>query len=92
MRSWPGKAATSLPLWPSQVNVVPLTIQLTHQFFQRMMGFFFPGRNMEEEEMGDEEDKSKLVTTGKLPGHGESPSPQPFLDAKATHGIKMQLV
>ncbi|XP_077167893.1 bridge-like lipid transfer protein family member 2 [Paroedura picta] len=47
-----------------EVNVVPLTIQLTHQFFQRMMGFFFPGRNVEEEEVGDEEDKSKLVTTG----------------------------
>lgn len=30
-----------------------------------MMGFFFPGRNVEEEEVGDEEDKSKLVTTGK---------------------------
>lgn len=49
---------------PPQVNVVPLTIQLTHQFFHRMMGFFFPGRNVEEEEVGDEEDKSKLVTTG----------------------------
>lgn len=43
---------------------MPLTIQLTHQFFHRMMGFFFPGRNVEEEEVGDEEDKSKLVTTG----------------------------
>ncbi|XP_064424989.1 bridge-like lipid transfer protein family member 2 [Latimeria chalumnae] len=47
-----------------EVNVVPLTIQLTHQFFKRMMGFFFPGRNVEEEEAADEEDKSKLVTTG----------------------------
>ncbi|XP_055513699.1 bridge-like lipid transfer protein family member 2 isoform X1 [Leucoraja erinacea] len=48
-----------------EVNVVPLTIQLTYQFFRRMMGFFFPGRNVEEEETGaDEEDKSKLVTTG----------------------------
>ncbi|XP_075760621.1 bridge-like lipid transfer protein family member 2 [Pelodiscus sinensis] len=47
-----------------EVNVVPLTIQLTHQFFHRMMGFFFPGRSVEEEELGDEEDKSKLVTTG----------------------------
>ncbi|XP_051891846.1 protein KIAA0100-like isoform X2 [Pristis pectinata] len=46
-----------------EVNVVPLTIQLTYQFFKRMMGFFFPGRNVEEEET-DEEDKSKLVTTG----------------------------
>ncbi|XP_072326063.1 bridge-like lipid transfer protein family member 2 isoform X2 [Scyliorhinus torazame] len=48
-----------------EVNVVPLTIQLTIQFFRRMMGFFFPGRNVEEDETGaDEEDKSKLVTTG----------------------------
>nr|XP_023411892.1 protein KIAA0100 homolog [Loxodonta africana] len=47
-----------------EVNVVPLTIQLTHQFFHRMMGFFFPGRSMEDDEVGDEEDKSKLVTTG----------------------------
>uniref|UniRef100_A0A8C5LG97 Bridge-like lipid transfer protein family member 2 n=1 Tax=Jaculus jaculus TaxID=51337 RepID=A0A8C5LG97_JACJA len=47
-----------------EVNVVPLTIQLTHQFFHRMMGFFFPGRNVEDDEVGDEEDKSKLVTTG----------------------------
>lgn len=47
-----------------QVNVVPLTIQLSHQFFHRMMGFFFPGRNVEDDEVGDEEDKSKLVTTG----------------------------
>ncbi|GCC17324.1 hypothetical protein chiPu_0020532, partial [Chiloscyllium punctatum] len=48
-----------------EVNVVPLTIQLTYQFFRRMMGFFFPGRNVEEDETGaDEEDKSKLVTTG----------------------------
>ncbi|CAH2220004.1 Hypothetical predicted protein [Pelobates cultripes] len=47
-----------------EINVVPLTIQLTHQFFHRMMGFFFPGRSVEEEEVGDEEDKSKLVTTG----------------------------
>ncbi|NXF21583.1 K0100 protein, partial [Rhodinocichla rosea] len=43
---------------------VPLTIQLTHQFFHGGVGFFFPGRNVEEEEGGDEEDKSKLVTTG----------------------------
>ncbi|KAH0511375.1 hypothetical protein LTLLF_147890 [Microtus ochrogaster] len=47
-----------------EVNVVPLTIQLSHQFFHRMMGFFFPGRNVEDDEVGDEEDKSKLVTTG----------------------------
>lgn len=49
-----------------QVNVVPLTIQLMYQFFKRMMGFFFPGRNVEEEEVTDEEDKFRLVTTGML--------------------------
>ncbi|XP_064157115.1 bridge-like lipid transfer protein family member 2 [Anguilla rostrata] len=47
-----------------EVNVVPITIQLMYQFFKRMMGFFFPGRNVEEEEVGDEEDKFRLVTTG----------------------------
>ncbi|XP_066552297.1 bridge-like lipid transfer protein family member 2 isoform X2 [Amia ocellicauda] len=47
-----------------EVNVVPLTIQLMYQFFKRMMGFFFPGRNVEEEDVGDEEDKSRMVTTG----------------------------
>lgn len=44
--------------------MVPLTIQLMYQFFKRMMGFFFPGRNVEEEEVADEEDKFRLVTTG----------------------------
>ncbi|XP_028320296.1 protein KIAA0100-like isoform X3 [Gouania willdenowi] len=47
-----------------EVNVVPLTIQLMYQFFKRMMGFFFPGRNVEEEEVADEEDKFRMVTTG----------------------------
>ncbi|XP_014859125.1 PREDICTED: protein KIAA0100 homolog isoform X3 [Poecilia mexicana] len=46
-----------------EVNVVPLTIQLMYQFFKRMMGFFFPGRNVEEEDVTDEEDKSRMVTT-----------------------------
>ncbi|XP_015238967.1 PREDICTED: protein KIAA0100 homolog isoform X2 [Cyprinodon variegatus] len=46
-----------------EVNVVPLNIQLMYQFFKRMMGFFFPGRNVEEEDVTDEEDKSRLVTT-----------------------------
>ncbi|KAK5620576.1 hypothetical protein CRENBAI_022122 [Crenichthys baileyi] len=46
-----------------EVNVVPLTIQLMYQFFKRMMGFFFPGRNVEEEDVTDEEDKFRMVTT-----------------------------
>ena len=33
-----------------EVNVVPLTIQLTYQFFKSMMKFFFPERNLENEE------------------------------------------
>ncbi|CAB1347938.1 unnamed protein product [Coregonus sp. 'balchen'] len=45
-----------------EVNVVPLTIQLMYQFFKRMMGFFFPGRNVEEEEVADEEDKSRMLS------------------------------
>ncbi|XP_071945413.1 bridge-like lipid transfer protein family member 2 [Antedon mediterranea] len=32
-----------------EVNVVPLTIQLTYNFFKRMMGFFFPGRSVDQE-------------------------------------------
>uniref|UniRef100_A0A8C4NNB3 Si:ch211-259g3.4 n=1 Tax=Eptatretus burgeri TaxID=7764 RepID=A0A8C4NNB3_EPTBU len=48
-----------------EVNVVPLDINFTFQFFKRMMGFFFPGRGeAEEEEASEDEDKSKLVTTG----------------------------
>ncbi|XP_036005393.1 protein KIAA0100 isoform X5 [Fundulus heteroclitus] len=47
-----------------EVNVVPLTIQLMYQFFKRMMGFFFPGRNVDEEDVTDEEDKFRMVTTG----------------------------
>lgn len=43
-----------------------------------MMGFFFPGRNVEEEEVGDEEDKSKLVTTGKFMGPSLIPPPLPL--------------
>lgn len=49
--------------------MVPLTIQLMYQFFKRMMGFFFPGRNVEEEEYADEEDKFRLVTTGMFWGY-----------------------
>ena len=33
-----------------EVNVVPLTIQLTHHFFKTMMAFFFPGKNLDSEE------------------------------------------
>lgn len=57
-----------------QVNVVPLTIQLMYQFFKRMMGFFFPGRNVEEEEVADEEDKFRLVTTGMFFNRGNMPT------------------
>ena len=32
-----------------QFDVVPLIIQLTDQFFKRMMTFFFPGKNSEDD-------------------------------------------
>jgi hypothetical protein len=33
-----------------EVNVVPLTIQLTNHFFSTLMKFFFPGRNVDAED------------------------------------------
>ena len=30
-----------------EVNVVPITIQLTYRFYKTVMGFFFPGRNID---------------------------------------------
>ncbi len=33
-----------------EVNVVPLTIQLTHRFYSAAMAFFFPGKNIDSEE------------------------------------------
>ncbi len=33
-----------------EVNVVPLTIQLTHRFYTAAMAFFFPGKNIDHEE------------------------------------------
>ena len=32
-----------------EVNVVPLTIQLSSRFFKKTMAFFFPGRHVEKE-------------------------------------------
>ena len=34
--------------------MVPLTIQVSYEFYKRMMGFFFPGKNVEEEDVSDE--------------------------------------
>ncbi|XP_064647364.1 protein hobbit-like isoform X2 [Lineus longissimus] len=43
-----------------EVNVVPLTIQMTNQFFRTLMKFFFPGRNVEaEDEKHDEQASGK---------------------------------
>jgi len=38
-----------------EVNVVPLQIQLTYELFKKMMEFFFPDKNI------DNEDQGKLI-------------------------------
>ncbi|XP_022101959.1 protein KIAA0100-like isoform X3 [Acanthaster planci] len=40
-----------------ELSVVPLTIQLTYKFFKKMMGFFFPGRNVDQESIPEEQGK-----------------------------------
>lgn len=35
-----------------EVNVVPIRIQMTFQFYKTVMGFFFPDKNIETEGQG----------------------------------------
>lgn len=37
-----------------EVNVVPIRIQMTFQFYKTVMGFFFPDKNIETEGQGKE--------------------------------------
>lgn len=36
-----------------EVNVVPLTIQMTARFYSTVMAFFFPGKHMESDDSGN---------------------------------------
>ncbi|KAL4223452.1 hypothetical protein ACF0H5_016923 [Mactra antiquata] len=37
-----------------EVNLVPLQIQMTYQFFKKLMGFFFPDKNIDNEDQDDD--------------------------------------
>jgi hypothetical protein len=37
-----------------EVNVVPLQIQMTYQFYKTVMGFFFPDKNIETDSQGEQ--------------------------------------
>ncbi|CAI4230003.1 unnamed protein product [Auanema sp. JU1783] len=53
-----------------EVNIAPMVVQLTSQFFEKMMGFFFPGKNIHNSENLDSIDEStpKFSFTRRIAG------------------------
>ncbi|XP_071094347.1 protein hobbit-like isoform X1 [Haliotis cracherodii] len=57
-----------------EVNVVPIQIQLTYQFYQAVMGFFFPDKNIETDDQQEEEEvKGKKKSDKKSKKEKETP-------------------